>query len=64
MCRVFVDDGSGKWISRYSSPILRGSEPPVPISVDLTGAKRISLLVDFADRGDELDHVDWLGAGW
>jgi hypothetical protein len=32
------------------------------VEVDLTGAKRVSLLVDFADRGDELDHVNWLDA--
>ena len=30
--------------------------------VDLTGAKRLTLRVDFADRGDELDHADWLNA--
>ena len=58
--RVFVDDGGGTWQEQATSEIVRGGEPPVPISVDLTGAKRISLLVDFADRGDELDHADWL----
>jgi hypothetical protein len=60
--RVFVDDGSGTWQERADSGIVRGRQPPKPISVDLAGAKRISLLVDFADRGDELDHADWLGA--
>jgi hypothetical protein len=60
--RVFVDDGSGKWQPRAATEIVRGGQPPVPISVDLAGAKRISLLVDFADRGDELDHADWLNA--
>ena len=60
--RVFVDDGSGTWQERATSETIRGGEPPVPISVDLAGAKRISLLVDYADRGDELDHADWLNA--
>ena len=60
--RVFVDDGSGAWQERATSETIRGGEPPVPISVDLAGAKRISLLVDYADRGDELDHADWLNA--
>jgi len=60
--RVFVDDGSGTWQEQYTSETIRGGEPPVPISVDLAGAKRISLLVDYADRGDELDHADWLNA--
>ena len=45
-----------------ASEVVRGGQPPVPISVDLDGVKRISLLVDFADRGDELDHADWLDA--
>jgi hypothetical protein len=32
------------------------------VSVDLSGAKRISLIVDFADRADEWDRADWLDA--
>jgi NPCBM/NEW2 domain len=60
--RVFVDDGSGDWQQRAASQIVRGGQMPEPISVDLRGVKRISLLVDFADRGDELDHADWLDA--
>jgi hypothetical protein len=36
--------------------------PPTPISVDVRGGKRLSLIVDFAERGDELDHADWLNA--
>lgn len=62
ICSVFVDDGSGKWQSRYTSPIIRGGMEPVPVRVDLTGAKAISLLADFADGADILDHVDWLDA--
>lgn len=61
-CRVFIDLGDGKWQPRYASPVIRGGAAPAPISVDLKGAKRISLLVDFADHGDQLDHVDWLNA--
>jgi hypothetical protein len=60
--RVFADDGSDGWTERASSKLVRGGEPPAPISVDLAGAKRISLLVDFADWGDELDHANWLNA--
>jgi len=47
---------------RYASPIVRGGQPPVPGSVDIAGAKRIDLVVDFANRTDELDHADWLNA--
>lgn len=55
--RVFVD-GSPK----YASTTVRGGDPPVPVSVDLTGAKRLDLVVDYADRADELDHANWLDA--
>jgi hypothetical protein len=55
--RVFVD-GSPK----YASPVVRGSMAPVPVSVDLSGAERLDLVVDFADRADELDHANWLDA--
>jgi hypothetical protein len=60
--RVYIDDGSGKWQLRYESPIVRGGAAPVPLSVDLASAKRLSLLVDFADHGDEQAHADWLNA--
>ena len=59
-CRVFVDEGDGNWQARYASPIIRGGDAPVPVSVGMAGAKRISLIVDFAERGDERDDLDWL----
>jgi hypothetical protein len=62
ICRMFIDDGSGKWQLKYESSAIRGGDQPVPVEIDLAGAKRISLLVDFADRGDEQDHVNWLDA--
>ncbi len=55
--RVFVDNEQ-----RYASPIVRGGDPPVPVSVDVSGGKRLSLIVDFAERGDELDRANWLNA--
>jgi hypothetical protein len=61
-CRVFIDDGSGNWQLKHESPVIRGGAKPLAVDVDIAGAKRISLLVDFADRGDELDHVNWLDA--
>jgi hypothetical protein len=60
--RVFTDDGSGKLIERFTSPVVRGGDPPLPVAVTLAGIKRVTLLVDYADRGDELDHADWLNA--
>jgi hypothetical protein len=55
--RVFVDDREA-----FKSEAIRGGMPPTPISVDVRGGKRLSLIVDFAERGDELDRADWLDA--
>ena len=55
--RVLVDGQE-----RFASPILRGGDAPVPVSVDLRGAKKLELLVDYADRADVLDHANWLDA--
>ena len=55
--RVFTD---GK--EAFASNVVRGGDAPQAISVDVSGARRLSLIVDFADRGDELDHADWLNA--
>jgi NPCBM/NEW2 domain len=52
----------GKWSEAFKSGIIRGGEEPQAISVDLRGEKGITLTVDFADRGDELDHAVWLDA--
>ncbi len=41
---------------------IRGGEPPTALSVDLAGAKRLQLIVDYGQRGDLLDHADWLNA--
>lgn len=45
----------------WQSPTVRTGDPPLPLSIDVTGAKAIALLVEHADRGDTLDHADWLG---
>jgi hypothetical protein len=50
------------WTPAYESPVIRGHQPPVAISIDLKGASRLALIVEFADRGDELDHANWLNA--
>lgn len=60
--RVFLADQSGHWAAAYESPVVRGGDPPIPVSLDVTAARRISLIVEFAERGDELDHADWLNA--
>jgi len=55
--RVYVDGAK-----KYSSETIRGGMAPVPISVDISGTKRLDLIVDFADRADEQDRADWLNA--
>ena len=51
-----------KWQPAYTSDVVRGGDAPKNVSVDLTGADAMTLVVDYADRGDELDYADWLGA--
>jgi hypothetical protein len=50
----------GKWGEAFKSGVVRGGDDVQTVSVDLSGAKGLTLTVDFADRGDELDHAVWL----
>jgi hypothetical protein len=59
--RVFTNSGDD-WKQAYASGVVRGGDAPVPVSVDLAGVKALVLLVDYADRGDVLDHANWLDA--
>jgi hypothetical protein len=74
---VAVDDSAGNrgsvtfgvyllkddnWTEAYKSGVVRGGDGIVPVSVDVAGAEGLTLTVDYADRGDELDHADWLDA--
>ena len=47
---------------RSQSGVVRGGAHRKRVSVDLSGAAAMTLTVDYADRGDELDHADWLDA--
>jgi hypothetical protein len=47
---------------KFASKTLRGGESPVPVSIDVQGAKKLELIVDYADRADVLDRADWLDA--
>jgi hypothetical protein len=60
--RIYADDGSGKWQPKLTSKTIRGGDRPEPIAVDVRDAKRLSIIVDLADRGDELDHANLLDA--
>jgi hypothetical protein len=52
----------GKLGEAYKSPIVRGGEAARMVSVDVAGADALTLIVDYADRGDEMDRADWLDA--
>jgi hypothetical protein len=52
----------GKLQEAYKSDVVRGGEPPRQVSVDVSGAESLTLVVDYADRGDEMDRADWLDA--
>lgn len=57
VCYVFV----GREL-KYRSPELRPGEEPVAVRVPIANAQSLTLVVDFAARGDVQDHVDWLNA--
>ncbi|HVU87299.1 MAG TPA: NPCBM/NEW2 domain-containing protein [Pirellulales bacterium] len=54
---VYVDDKLA-----WKSDMIHGRMAPVPVDVDVSGGKRLSLIVEFGDRGDELDRANWLDA--
>ncbi len=55
--RVLVD-GTERW----SSPVLRGGDPPLDLPpIDLAGAEELELVVDDAGDGFAGDRADWLG---
>jgi hypothetical protein len=60
--RVLLQDQDGSWRAGYVSEPIRGGTAPLPIEVELKGAARLALIVEFADRGDVLDHANWLNA--
>ncbi|MBX7168443.1 MAG: NPCBM/NEW2 domain-containing protein [Pirellulales bacterium] len=53
--RVYVDEQE-----RFRSPLVTGSQAPLPIEIDVAGGKLLSLIVDYGQQADELDHAAWL----
>lgn len=60
--RVYGADTAGEWQPLYESPVIRGGDPPLPISVDVSTSRGLALIVEYADRGDMQDHANWLDA--
>jgi hypothetical protein len=53
---------SDDWQLAFASPVVRGGDSPLSVSVELANAKEIALVTDYAERGDELDYANWLDA--
>jgi len=60
--KVLLESQASQWTTAFESPVVRGGDAPIPISVELKNADRMALLIDFAERGDECDYADWLHA--
>ena len=60
--KVLLETEPGQWVAAWESPVVRGGDAPLSLSIPLKGARRLALLVEFADRGDEWDHANWLDA--
>ncbi len=59
--RVYFER-EGAWQLAFTSPVVRGGDSPLPVTVELDDAKQLALVTDFADRGDERDYANWLDA--
>jgi len=59
--RVYLRIGDF-WQTAYASRMVRGGDSPRHIAVDLADARELTLVVDYADRGDERDYANWLDA--
>lgn len=46
----------------FSSPVLRGSDSPVSISIPVAGKNELKLIVTDGGDGISYDHADWAGA--
>ncbi|HRR83186.1 MAG TPA: NPCBM/NEW2 domain-containing protein, partial [Planctomycetota bacterium] len=49
-------------VTRFERKGLTGRDQPVPVALDVTGAARLTLVVDFGGDFDICDHVDWANA--
>lgn len=56
-CQVLVDGQS-----KYASPLVRGGDAPLPISIDVAGGRTLSIVVLFADHGDVQDYANLFDA--
>jgi hypothetical protein len=60
--RVFLEAAGGSWKPAFESKVFRGGDPAQSVRVELGEARRLALVVDMADQGDQRDYADWLNA--
>ena len=53
-------DGDDKLL--FQSPIVRGGDDPLDLSLDVSSMLALRLEADYADNGDVADHADWADA--
>jgi len=46
----------------FESPVARGGDDPLELSLDVSQVGVLRLEVDYADYGDIADHADWANA--
>lgn len=54
------DPSTGQWQRVAASPVMRGGQTVQKLNIRLQGAKRIALVVECADQGDQRDLANWL----
>ncbi len=47
---------------QYTSPVLTGTSPPLPINIALNGARSLRLVTTDGGNGNSYDHADWAGS--
>ena len=55
---VFIVKADGKQL--FKSPVMSVHEAVVPVDLDVTGAKELSLIVESSGTGNDWRHADWL----
>ena len=58
--QVGDDLSGGRWQRVATSPVMRGGQAVQKLDIRLMGAKRLALVVECADQGDQRDLANWL----
>ena len=54
------DTSTSRWERVAASPVMRGGQPVKKLSISLQDARRVALVVECADQGDQRDLANWL----